>query len=132
MKSLSISFLFLLLAVNVAFADINAPVKTYGIHLFFDEKEFVDILVLNQDESGALTGEMQVPNDFDAKVTELVVKNQEISFDLLVPKNSARPKDLMFHYEGKFFDKSLNQMTGFVSIKGEPGFVASFVGFIRD
>lgn len=132
MKSLGISLLLLLLTVNMAFANVNASTKTYGIHFFFDEKEFVDVLILNKDESGALTGEMQVPNDFDAKVTSLIVKDKEISFDLLVPKNSSRPTDLLFHYEGKFFDNSLNQLTGFVSIKGEPGFVASFVGFVRD
>lgn len=132
MKSLGISFLFLLLTVNMAFANVSAPVKTYGIHLFFDEKEFVDVLVLNKDESGVLVGDMHVPNDFDGKVTNLILNEQEISFDLLVPKNSSRPTDLIFHYEGKFFDKSLNQMTGFVSIKGEAGFVASFVGFARE
>ncbi|MEA9356240.1 hypothetical protein SHI21_08505 [Bacteriovorax sp. PP10] len=132
MKRLSISILFLLLTVNVAFAEITAPVTTYGIHLYFDEQEFVDILVINKDADGVLTGDMHVPNDFDGKVSNLVVNDEKIVFDLLVPKNSSRPTDLMFHYEGKFFDKSLNQMIGFVSIKGESGFVASFVGFIRD
>lgn len=132
MKRLSISILFLLLTVNVAFAEITAPVTTYGIHLYFNEQEFVDILVINKDADGVLTGDMHVPNDFDGKVSNLVVTDEKIIFDLLVPKNASRPTDLMFHYEGKFFDKSLNQMIGFVSIEGEPGFVASFVGFIRD
>lgn len=132
MKRLSIGIFFLLLSINTTFAEITAPVTTYGIHLFFNEQEFVDVLVINKDANGVLTGDMHVPNDFDGKVSNLVVKDQKIIFDLFVPKNSSRPVDLIFHYEGKFFDKSLNQMIGFVSIKEQPEFVASFIGFVRN
>lgn len=129
MKRLLMVLMALIFTTTAAFAGTT---KTYGIHLFFNEQEFVDVLILNTNENGDIAGEMKVPNDFDAKVDNLVVSSQRITFDLLVPKNSSRPKDLIFQYEGNFFDLNQREIAGFVKIQGEAGFVASFVGFLRD
>lgn len=109
-----------------------APVYVgeYGIHLFFDEKEFVDTLTLRVDE-GKVVGVMEVPNDFTGSVSNLAINHQGMRFDLLVPKNAARPNDLTFHYEVRAFAPDHAQFIGFVTIPGQPGFVASFVGFRR-
>lgn len=111
-----------------------AATRTYGLHLFFNEKEFVDVLTI-QDKFAhfgePIGGTMHVPNDFDGEIIDGVIRENKITFDLLVPKNSARPEDLLFHYEGTFFDKKREQIIGFVTIKNQPGFVASFVAFLR-
>ena len=104
----------------------------YGIHLFFTEEEFIDTLHFSMDENGNLQGFMDVPNDFAGYISELKIEGLEISFDLFVPKNRARPQDLVFHYRGEFFDESLVQLKGFVTLKGEDDFVASFLGFKRN
>ncbi len=126
------------LALPVAAQATPAETKTYGIHLFFDEKEFVDVLTVTKHASGAVEGHMVVPDDFEGKVDNLEfrpatwITGPTLSFDLFVPKNASRPKDLIFHYRGTFFDSSEKQLNGFVTIQGQPGFVASFVGFQRD
>lgn len=104
----------------------------YGIHLFFNEKEFVDDLIIGRDRAGNLHGTMYVPNDFDGDISNIVVTDETIIFDLFVPKNSSRPTDLIFHYEGKFFNKDLKQIVGFVTIKGQSDFVASFIALKRN
>ena len=109
-----------------------APVDgTFGLHLFFDEKEFVDVLILRTKGDGTLSGHMSVPNDFEGEIQEIHLIGDRISFDLPVPKNAARPQDLLFHYEGTFFPGSRDQFNGFVTLKAKPGFVASFVAFRR-
>lgn len=112
-----------------AYADVTGR---YGIHLFFNEKEFVDVIEIQQDEAGKLQGEMFVPDDFDAPLENLEIKDGKIQFDVLVPKNRSRPRDLVFEYSGQYFDSSADQMIGFVRIKGTDEFVASFTGFRRD
>ncbi|MCM2277120.1 MAG: hypothetical protein NDJ89_03520 [Oligoflexia bacterium] len=122
-----------LLALTVISGSVQAaaPPATYGIHLFFDEREFVDVLTLEKDEADNLKGHMDVPNDFAGDVTNLKLQGDSLQFDLFVPKNSARPQDLIFHYEAKFFDTTHRQLAGFVTLKGQKSFVASFVGFLR-
>ena len=120
-----------LIAALILLGATSANADTYGLHLFFNETEFVDVMTLEK-SNGQLNGKMQVPNDFDASLENVTVHGLDISFDLLVPKISARPQDLVFHYNGKFFDSSLKQLTGYVTIKDQPGFVASFVAFLRD
>lgn len=116
---------------NIALAD--AGEREYGIHLFFDEKEFVDTLYLEQSLCETYLGRMVVPNDFEATIEKArLYEGLKIRFEVLVPKNSARPEDLVFEYEGQFFDSSHNQLTGFVKIRGREGFIASFVGFARN
>ena len=114
---------------TAAQADITGH---YGLHLFFDEKDNVDVLTISRDEQGALTGHMHVPNDFDAPVLNVEEKEGLLTFDLPVPKNSHRPVDLLFHYEARVFDASKKQLAGFVTLKGEKAFVASFVAFRRE
>lgn len=106
--------------------------KVYGIHLYFDEKEFVDELTLRFKTDGSVEGSMHVPNDFDGESENLIVTDKEISFDVLVPKNSSRPQNLVFHYVGTFFAADQRQIVGFVTLKGQNSFVASFTGFLRD
>ncbi len=124
------------LTLTTAFANAAlAPLterKIYGIHLYFDETEFIDVLIINRFADGALKGEMHVPNDFDGPVQNVKIEGNKITFDLLVPKNLSRPTDLMFHYEGQFFDATQTQLIGFVTIKDQSGFVASFTGFLRN
>lgn len=124
------------LTLTAAFANAAlAPLvesKTYGIHLYFDETEFIDVLIVNKFADGAIKGEMQVPNDFTGVIQNVKIAGQKITFDLLVPKNLSRPTDLMFHYEGQFFDATQTQLIGFVNIRDQPGFVASFTGFLRN
>lgn len=105
--------------------------EVYGIHLYFNEKEYVDVMTLKRLPDGRIQGMMQVPNDFSGKLENLVLTGRSISFDLLVPKNSARPKDLIFHYEGHFYDKTRRQLAGFVTLRDQTQFIASFVGFRR-
>ena len=105
--------------------------QTYGLHLFFNEKEFVDVVELSSQQPGQAAGMMHVPNDFDGPLANIVQTPQKISFDVLVPRNSARPQDLIFHYEGTFFDATHKQITGFVTIRGQAAFIASFVAFLR-
>ena len=117
---------------NQAHAMNKTEEISYGIHLFFDEKEFIDeVKIIYNISLSSVTGTMVVPNDFEGPLLDLQVTEETIRFDLLVPKNAARPKDLVFHYEGRFFDRSKKQMIGFVTIKGENDFVASFTGFQR-
>ena len=104
---------------------------TYGLHLYFNEKEFVDVVTLQRDARGALTGHMSVPDDFEADLLDLEESDGLLTFDLPVPKNASRPVDLMFHYEARLFDASGKQSAGFVTLKGEKDFVASFVMFRR-
>lgn len=133
MKSIFLG-LVILLATTFSSAGPVPVIKsqTYGIHLFFDESEFIDILTIHTLATGLQSGEMVVPNDFTGPIKN--VKNEELkfSFDLFVPRNMSRPKDLVFHYEGQYFDATRTQMIGFVTIKDQPGFVASFTGFLRD
>lgn len=127
-----LSFLTLLsIQGNLVHAASQPSEEIFGVHLFFDEKEFVDIIHLNYSLSGEVSGKMHVPNDFDGPMENLIVNDKQITFDILVPKNSARPNDLIFHYQGQFFDRSRKQMIGFVTLKQNPGFLASFVGFLR-
>ena len=120
-----------LIAALILLGTTSANAETNGLHLFFNETEYVDVMTLER-SNGKITGTMQVPNDFDGTLDNVTIQGLEISFDLFVPKNSARPQDLVFHYKGKFFDSSLKQLTGYVTIKDQPGFVASFVAFLRD
>lgn len=131
MKKFGIFMMALILTGKMAFAANVQPIGTYGIHLFFDEKEFIDVLVIEKKTDGSLSGRMEVPNDFENKIENVIVKDKTLSFDLLVPKNSSRPKDLIFHYEGIFFNETFGELAGFVTIKGQSEFVASFLGFIR-
>lgn len=131
MKKFGIFVMALILTGNMAFAANVQPIGTYGIHLFFDEKEFIDVLVIEKKADGSIGGRMEVPNDFENKIENVVIQNKTLTFDLLVPKNSSRLEDLIFHYEGTFFNETFGELAGFVTIKGQREFVASFVGFIR-
>jgi hypothetical protein len=102
----------------------------YGIHLYFDEKEFVDVLTVTHGAGIPYFGHMSVPNDFEGDIDVVRIDGDSISFTLPVPKNASRPA-MLFHYEGKFFDAAHKQLTGFVTIEGRTDFVASFVGFKR-
>lgn len=103
----------------------------YGIHLFFNEREFVDVMTVTKNPEGILEGRMFVPQDFEGPLLDLKIEDLKIEFDLFVPKNASRPNDLIFHYVGQLFDQKKEQMTGFVTIKGSSEFTASFVGFKR-
>lgn len=129
MKKLILLSLFTLFSFS-ALAEV--PTGTYGLHLFFNETEFVDVLTLSIDEAGKFKGHMHVPNDFDGDIENVKFNGNQITFDLFVPKNSARPKDLIFHYKGTLFNEKNDQMTGYVTLKGETNFLASFVAFKRD
>lgn len=111
----------------------SLPTGVYGLHLFFSEKEYVDVLTLGYDQAGQkMTGHMHVPNDFDGELENIKVDGEKISFELFVPKNNSRPEDLIFHYEGRFFDKSYRQLIGYVTLKGSNNFVASYTAFLRE
>lgn len=131
MKKLQRIGLLFLLLINTAVAANTTVTGEYGIHLFFNETEFIDVMTINQNEKGELTGEMFVPDDFDGKLENIQLTEKSISFDLFVPKNLSRPKDLIFHYEGEFHNKDYKQIIGFVTLKGESEFVCSFTGFKR-
>lgn len=123
-----------LLSVGATHADTGGTASAhaeYGIHLYFNEKEFIDVLTLEQTPEGELRGRMHVPDDFDGELQNIQLDSAHLSFDLLVPKNASRPTDLLFHYQGTFFDSSHRQLVGYVTIRGAPEFVASFVGFLR-
>ena len=128
LKTLTLTLLTLAFTGAASAAGIEG---TYGLHLFFNEKDNMDVLTLTRGENGALAGRMHVPNDFDADVLNVEEKDGLLTFDLPVPKNSHRPVDLLFHYEARIFDDSKKQMAGFVTLKGEKDFVASFVMFRR-
>lgn len=104
---------------------------TYGLHLFFNEKEFVDIIRITKRPDGQLSGDMIVPNDFNGKLLNIKTSERQMTFDLFIPKNSARPKDMVFSYRLLFFDNSHNQFVGFANLQGQPTFIGSFVGFKR-
>jgi hypothetical protein len=118
----------LALALFTTSAHAADSAGTFGLHLFFDEKEFVDVLTVTRNDTGALRGHMSVPNDFEGEINVISEQGNTLAFDLPVPKNASRP-DLLFHYEGRFFDDSKSQLTGFVTANGN--FVASFVAFRR-
>ncbi|MBS1960957.1 MAG: hypothetical protein JST04_01985 [Bdellovibrionales bacterium] len=116
-----------------------SPKFVYGLHLFFDEKEYVDVLTLRSID-GKVAGHMSVPNDFEGDLENVVyhapqphlgIRFPTIEFDLRVPKNKSRPQDMTFHYAGEFFNGDLRQLSGFVSMGGGKKFVASFVAFLR-
>lgn len=129
MKALA-GLLLSVLIFSGSFAFAN-EVGEYGIHLFFDEREFVDVMTVAKNPEGLLEGRMFVPQDFEGSLLNLKIDGLKIEFDLFVPKNSSRPNDLIFHYVGQFFDQKREQLTGFVTIKGSTDFTASFVGFKR-
>lgn len=132
MKTLTAYSMIATLAGTPALAQAPSHLtEVYGIHLYFDEKEFIDVLTLKRLPDGRIVGKMDVPNDFTGQIQNLVLKGQSIAFDLQVPKNAARPRDLMFHYEGHFYDPSRRQLAGFVTLKNQTAFIASFVGFRR-
>lgn len=130
-KILIIMSLLSTLTLSVAKAE-DTSSTLYGIHLFFNETEFVDTITINRHLDGSLSGHMHVPNDFDAPLENIKIINTKLEFDVLVPKNAARPTDLVFHYRGDFFDSTQKQLLGFVTLKGEADFIASFVGFLRN
>lgn len=132
MKTKLLLSLFFCLFTLPAFAA-GTQTKTFGIHLFFDEKEFVDVLTLRREPDGHFSaGHMSVPNDFEGDIENLLAFGGEFSFELRVPKNASRPQDLVFVYRGRFFDEHEKQLLGYVTLKGKPDFVASFVGFQRE
>jgi hypothetical protein len=88
-------------------------------------------MTLTESDIGELTGEMIVPNDFSGPLLNIQSDGQKLTFSVLVPKNTARPVDLVFDYEAQYFDDSKEQMIGYVRIQGRPEFVASFVAFKR-
>lgn len=103
----------------------------YGLHLFFNETEFVDVLTFSQNSDQSLSGHMHVPNDFDGDIENIQLSGNDIEFELFVPKNQVRPEDLIFHYKGQFFGDNKQQLIGYVTLKGQEEFVASFVAFKR-
>ncbi len=127
----------LFLALALCSLSLNAKlfaaesVSVYGLHLFFSEAEAVDVLTLTETKDGLLSGQMFVPNDFEGPLLNLAGDDLKLSFELLVPKNIGRPNDLIFVYEGQFFDATKRQLTGFVRLKNQSGFIASFVAFKR-
>jgi hypothetical protein len=123
-------YLFALSLLAFSVSSRAEPLHTFGIHLFFNEKEFVDTLYLVKAADGTLHGTMNVPNDFEGSVENLTETATNLVFDLPVPKNATRPA-MVFHYEGRFFDAGHRQLTGFVTMKGTNEFVAAFVGFPR-
>lgn len=122
---------------------VHAKVEgTYGLHLFFNEKEYIDVLTLSRlgfgGPNGTLTGKMDVPNDFTGNLLNIKVDGRRIEFDLVVPKNPSRPREMLFHYVGQFYDDNHNQMIGYVvsqqRVLGKAPqmqFIASFVAFRR-
>lgn len=99
----------------------------YDIHLYFDEKPFLDTMVLFIDQD-KVKGEMHVPNDFDASIDHFVLNGLNFSFEILVPKNPSRPKDFHARYEGKFYDATMQTFAGFATVVEDNSFMASFVG----
>src|SRR5688500_10214021 len=85
----------LILQSTASFAQ-GSIAGVYGIHLFFNEREFVDVLKIRELQDGSLEGEMHVPNDFDGTIKNVSLDKTILTFDLPVPKNSARPTDLIF------------------------------------
>lgn len=131
----TLALVFALIPVIGHAAASTKPVvheKVYGLHLFFDETEFVDTLTLQHQSDGRLSGTMHVPQDFDAPVSNLVLNEKIIEFDVLVPKNKARPADLIFHYKGQFYSADQKQISGFVNVKDQSPFTAAFVAFLRE
>jgi hypothetical protein len=112
--------------------------RTYDIHLKLGGHDYVDVLKLTYDEKGELKGHMSVPNDFEADVEGLyfvsVVTSfgvpPRIRFDLPVPHNSSRPKDLVFHYSGSGRANSSAIFDGIVTL-GETEVIGSFVAILR-
>lgn len=132
MKSKFVLIMILVCSSFYSFANAQSVQGEYGLHLFFNEKEFIDVMTLYVDSSGDLRGDMDVPNDFDGKLENIKFEGQKLSFELFVPRNSARPIDLVFYYEGTFFNKNNKQFIGFATLKGKDEFLDSFVGFKRD
>lgn len=122
-----------LVSISVVHAgNEQQPSGEYGLHLFFTETEFVDVLTFKTDqETGVLTGHMYVPDDFEGYISNFKQIGLKITFDLFVPKNLSRPTDLIFHYTGTFHSKNLKQLIGFVTIKGHKDFVASYIAIKR-
>lgn len=128
LKKLTILCLVLIKTAGASEMNLNGE---YGLHLFFNEKEFVDVMTIDTNEQGELTGEMFVPDDFDGKLLNIKHDGLKLTFDLFVPKNRARPVDLIFHYKLQFHAQDAKEFIGFVTLKDETDFVASFVGFKR-
>ena len=91
---------------------------------------------ISESVDGNLTGRMNVPNDFDADLENLSASGSTLNFEVLVPKNSSRPVDLVFRYEGQQFVPGASQVTGFVRLVKSDGkpqearpYVATFLMF---
>ena len=123
MKSLLMSIVFSLLS-HSAFAG----KRTYDLHLSFHQDEFVDVLVL-ETQGLQVKGEMHVPNDFSGPLLNILKFGGQISFDLFVPRNHSRMKDMVFEYRGFYSDSSEKKLIGIVRMKGTPETIATFVAF---
>lgn len=122
-----------LISATSLMAGQNPPASLtgrYDLHLYFDEKPFLDYVTLQADGAGRIIGTMHVPNDFDAPIEKFEIADRRFFFEILVPKNSYRPKDLRFRYEGEFFDDTFTVFTGFVkdAESKDKSFIASFLG----
>lgn len=70
------SLFFSTLIFSGTFASASVPGE-YGIHLFFNEKEFVDTMTISQNHEGNLIGDMDVPQDFSGPLKNLKVDGQK-------------------------------------------------------
>jgi len=131
MKSLLIALSLLLAPTSHANEPLTPGPKTYGVHLFFNENEAVDTLTIQVDVYGKVRGHMSVPNDFEQDIEDVSLIGDTLSFDLFVPKNEYRPQDLVFHYVGTYFGGDDDHLIGYVTLKEQTDFVASFTAFKR-
>ncbi len=87
-----------------------------------------------------LKGRMEVPRDFNAPLSFREISAERVVFDVLVPRNASRPKDLTFRYETSFRGGDYEHGAGLVQIVAEgdaatsmepvePRYVASFLLF---
>jgi hypothetical protein len=121
-------FAVLFLVPGFLFANPKLAGK-YHIELYFEAKPFQDILTLEVDGAGNISGLMHVPNDFDAPIEGFVLEGTKFSFDYIVPKNKSRPVDFRARYYGEFYDSNFQRLAGLAKNFDANEYMASFIGY---
>lgn len=143
MKSIKVLAFLLMIVGKTAFA--NGQLEgTYSFQLYFGNSEpFTDELTLKVDENGKYSGSMHVPNDFDAELEGIQVKDsalgvKELLFSISLPGKYHEAFGKKLFYKIQFLHKSpatigyQEQFVGFVTHHKSdyrPTYVGSIVGF---
>ena len=146
MKSIKTLAFLLMIVGKTAFASGQLE-GTYTFQLYFGNSDpYTDELTLTRDQNGNYSGNMHVPNDFDAELEGVKVKKnilgvKELTFSIRLPDKYHEAFGKKLFYKLQFLHKSpttinyQEQFVGFVTHHKSdyrPTYVGSIVGFRKE